>query len=57
MAIKRGRKIRLFEYPLIELHFITEALLELGVEEQVVSGYEIKVYNKERSVCDAIKFS
>ena len=57
VAIKRGRKIRLFEYPLIELHFITEALLELGVEEQVVSGYEIKVYNKERSVCDAIKFS
>ena len=29
--------------------------MELGVEEQVVSGYEIKVYNKERSVCDAIK--
>lgn len=56
MAIKRGRKIRLPEYPLIELHFITEALLELGVEEQVVSGYEIKVYNKERSVCDAIKY-
>ncbi|WP_259300958.1 type IV toxin-antitoxin system AbiEi family antitoxin domain-containing protein [Bacteroides oleiciplenus] len=56
VAIKRGRKIRLPEYPLIELHFITEALLELGVEEQVVSGgYEIKVYNKERSVCDAIK--
>ena len=55
VVIKRGRKIRLPEYPLIELHFITEALLELGVEEQVVSGYEIKVYNKERSVCDAIK--
>lgn len=56
VAIKRGRKIRLPEYPLIELHFITEALLELGVEEQVISGgYEIKVYNKERSVCDAIK--
>ena len=55
VVIKRGRKIRLPEYPLIELHFITEALLELDVEEQVVSGYEIKVYNKERSVCDAIK--
>ena len=44
------------EYPLIELHYITEALWELGVEEQVVSGYEIKVYNKERSVCDAVKY-
>lgn len=56
VAIKRGRKIRLPEYPLIELHSITESLLELGVEEQIVSGYEIKVYNKERSVCDAIKY-
>ena len=56
VAIKRGRKIRLPEYPFIELHSITEALLELGVEEQIVSGYEIKVYNKERSVCDAIKY-
>ncbi len=56
VTIKRGRKIRLPEYPLIELHYITEALWELGVEEQVVSGYEIKVYNKERSVCDAVKY-
>lgn len=56
VAIKRGRKIRLPEYPPIDLYFITESLLELGVEERVVNGYEIKVYNKERTVCDAIKY-
>lgn len=56
VAIKRGRKIQLPEYPPIELHPITEPLLGLGVEERIVSGYEIKVYNMERSVCDAIKY-
>ena len=30
--------------------------MNLGVEEQIISGYSIKVYNLERSVCDAIKY-
>ena len=56
VAIKRGKKIRLPEYPTIALHFLAESILELGTEEKVVSNYEIKVYNVELSVCDAIKF-
>lgn len=56
IAIKRGRKIRLPEYPPIALHFLTESILELGTEEKFVSGYKVKVYNVERSVCDAIKY-
>ncbi|MCH4250983.1 MAG: hypothetical protein LKI72_04265 [Prevotella sp.] len=56
VAIKRGRKIVLPEYPGIELYHISEDLLEIGVEQKIVSGYEVKVYNAERSVCDAVKF-
>ena len=56
VAIKRGRKINLPSFPPIEFHYITESLLNLGVEEQIISGYSIKVYNLERSVCDAIKY-
>lgn len=56
VAIKRGRKIRLPEFPPMKLHFVTEALMDLGVEERMVSGYQVKVYNLERSVCDAIKY-
>jgi hypothetical protein len=44
------------EYPGIELYHISEDLLEIGVEQKIVSGYEVKVYNAERSVCDAVKF-
>lgn len=56
VALKRGRKIQVPEYPPIEFHFITEKLFNLGVEEKNISGYKVKLYNLERSVCDAIKF-
>lgn len=56
VAVKRGRKIVLPEFPRIELHHISEEIFNLGVEEQTVSGYSIKIYNRERCVCDAIKF-
>ena len=56
IAVKRGRKITLPEYPLIELYHQTDRLFEIGIEEKIISGYRIHLYNKERCVCDAIKF-
>lgn len=56
VALKRGRRVQLPKYPPIEFHFISEPLINLGVEERTVSGYKVKVYNLERSVCDAIKY-
>ncbi len=56
VALKRGRKIQAPEYPPIEFHFIAGNIFNLGVEEKEISGYKVKVYNIERSVCDAIKF-
>ena len=31
-------------------------MFDIGVEELVVSGYHIHIYNKERCVCDAVKY-
>lgn len=56
VAIKHGRKIRIPEYPSIELHYFQPSVIDLGVEEKLVSGYAIKIYNAERCVCDAVKF-
>lgn len=55
VAVKRGRKITLPDYPRIILYHQIDNLYGLGVEETVVSGYRVHVYNVERSVCDAIK--
>nr|WP_294546170.1 4Fe-4S dicluster domain-containing protein [uncultured Bacteroides sp.] len=56
VAVKRGRKITLPTFPKIELHHITDTMFDIGVEELVVSGYHVHIYNKERCVCDAVKY-
>lgn len=56
VAVKRGRKLTLPVYPKIELHHLTATLFNIGIEERVVSGYLINIYNIERCVCDAVKF-
>lgn len=56
VAVKRGRKLTLPEYPKIELHYLTANIFEIGIEERVVSGYRIKIYDIERCICDAVKF-
>lgn len=56
IAIKRGRKVVVPQYPAIELHHYSESIIQIGVEQRVVSGYQVMIYNAERCVCDAIKF-
>ncbi len=56
VAIKRGRKVTLPDYPSIDLHHYTEKLLNIGVEVNKIEGFKVKLYNVERSVCDAVKF-
>lgn len=56
VAIKRGRKVSVPVFPQVELHHYTESILNVGVTEMGIDGFIIKVYDAERSVCDAVKF-
>ncbi len=56
IAIKRDRKIITPQFPKIELHHYTNSILEVGVQKMTVEGYDIRIYDIERCVCDAIKF-
>lgn len=56
IAVKRGRKVSLPIFPKVEPHHITNTIFDIGVEHQIVSGYKILIYNKERCVCDAVKY-
>lgn len=56
IAVKRGRRVTLPHFPKVELHHITDTMFDIGIEEQIVSGYCIHIYNKERCVCDAVKY-
>lgn len=56
VAIKRGRKISAPSFPKIEVHHYTEDLLSIGVISRIIDGFNIRLYDVERCVCDAIKF-
>lgn len=56
VAVKRGKKITLPVIPKIELHHITDSIFDIGVEERIISGYRVKIYNPERCVCDSVKY-
>ncbi len=56
VAIKRDRKVTMPSFPKLEIHHYTETILGLGVMKMKIDGFNIRVYDVERSVCDAVKF-
>jgi predicted transcriptional regulator of viral defense system len=56
IAIEKNRKVSLPDYPPITLYYWKREYHELGVVEQQISGYTIKIYDLEKSVNDAIKY-
>ena len=56
IAIEKKRKIQLPEYPPITLYYWTREYQELGVVEQNTGGYKVRIYDLEKSVCDAVKY-
>ena len=56
VAVKRNRKVTVPSFPKIEIHHYTESILKLGIMKMKIDGFNIRVYDVERSVCDAVKF-
>lgn len=56
IAVERTRRITLPLFPPIELSFMTQKAYELGVIEVEIDGIKVKMYDLEKSVCDAIKY-
>ena len=56
VAIDRNRKVVLPSIPDITLVYQSPSLLKLGVEIVNINGFTIRIYDRERCVCDAIKY-
>lgn len=56
VAIERKRKVRLPEAVDIALVYQKEDLLDIGRTTAVIDGIEVAIYNRERCLCDAIKY-
>lgn len=56
VAIDRKRKVRLPSIPAITLVYISSQILNLGVVKEKFGDGEVLIYDRERCVCDAIKY-
>ncbi len=56
LAVEKSRKIILPDYPPIKLVFLKKEYHELGIETRTIEGMEVKIYDLEKCVCDAVKY-
>ncbi len=48
-------KVKL-DYPFIKPYFIEKKLLELGVEEIIIENAKVKIYSRDRLICDCLVY-
>ena len=56
VAIKRSRKVVLPEYPEFQLIYQSDKLLSIGATRKEIQGYDVPIFDVERSVCDVVKY-
>ena len=56
IAIEKKRKVILPDYPPVALYYWSQSVFELGISEREIEGYKVRIYDLEKSVCDAVKF-
>ncbi len=56
LAIEKSRKVVLPDYPPVKLVFLKEEYYRLGIETKIIEGLQVKVYDLEKCVCDAVKY-
>ena len=56
IAIEKKRKVILPDYPPVALYYWSQSAFELGISEREIEGYKVRIYDIEKSVCDAVKF-
>lgn len=54
---KDSRKSRFnIDYPFIKPYYLEPALLELGLTKGNIDGHEVRIYDKDRVICDCLRY-
>lgn len=56
LAIPKSKKIKLPEYPPIQLYYWDNHSYDIGITTAEIEGAKVQIYDIEKSVCDAVKF-
>lgn len=56
LALEKNEKVSLPDYPPIQLYYWIQKYWELGITSVKIGHTEVKIYDKEKCVCDAIRY-
>lgn len=56
IAIEKTHKVALPDYPPIKVYYWSEKYWSIGITEARIGNTMVKIYDKEKSVCDAIRY-
>lgn len=56
VAIQKGSRIPVVDYPPAEFFIFNQPSYELGIEKVNAGIFSFKIYDKEKTVCDCIRF-
>lgn len=56
IAIESKRKVKLPEYPPIDLYYWKKENLEFGISDLEIAGYKVRMTDLHRTICDAVKY-
>lgn len=56
VAISRNSRPPALEYPPLSVHRFSEPAFSAGIEEHIIDGVPIKIYNREKTIADCFKF-
>lgn len=56
IAIDAKRKVRLPDFPVIDLYYWKKENLSFGIIQRNIAGYNVLITDMERTVCDAVKY-
>jgi predicted transcriptional regulator of viral defense system len=56
VALRKGSRIPIVEYPPVEFYLFGNRIFELGIENIKEGGFEFRIYDREKTVCDCMRY-
>jgi predicted transcriptional regulator of viral defense system len=56
IAVNRKRKVVKPDYPPTKIYYFADSIFKAGIEEQRIGNISVLMYDREKSICDCIKY-
>ena len=56
VAVPRGARVPSLDYPPVKAHKFSSEAYKSGIEEHLIDGVPVKIYNPEKTLADCFKF-